>query len=188
MGSYIHFDESEFISFANSIHMDVIYRSINTKERIKELLQIGADGIITDRCDYGARALVELGLKSEKDLEKQISSIGYNVIEYDAESQSEEYVCATIICTLLQDADYNPSNLIYIFVALLISGIAFSFALFTSILICCCCSSKSKPKETKKDKANEKTKPSKTGKNTNSTRNDKDNSQSSESLRKRKKN
>lgn len=52
---------SEFIEAAHSKGIAVHYWTINDKEAMKQLIQIGADGIITDSPDMMQEALEELG-------------------------------------------------------------------------------------------------------------------------------
>jgi glycerophosphoryl diester phosphodiesterase len=57
----LNLDSDTIISVAHKNNVAIHYWTINDKEEMKELIQKGADGIITDRPDLMKEALAELG-------------------------------------------------------------------------------------------------------------------------------
>lgn len=61
IGLTIHFDTKRFIRSAHRRNMAVQYWTINDKEEMKKLIEIGADGLMTDRPDLMKELLSEMG-------------------------------------------------------------------------------------------------------------------------------
>ena len=58
-----HFDTTKFIDHAHSMNQQVHFWTINDADEMRRLLQLGADGIMTDRPDLGMEVFEELGYK-----------------------------------------------------------------------------------------------------------------------------
>jgi len=56
-----HFDTAKFIDHAHQLNQQVHFWTINDPEEMKRLLQLGADGIITDRPDIGLEVFTNMG-------------------------------------------------------------------------------------------------------------------------------
>lgn len=56
-------DSARFIANAHKLNQQVQYWTINDPQEMHRLLQLGADGIITDRPDLGLKVFQELGYK-----------------------------------------------------------------------------------------------------------------------------
>ena len=61
--SFAHFDTPEFIGHAHNMNQQVHFWTINDADEMRRLLQLGADGIMTDRPDIGIQIFEELGYK-----------------------------------------------------------------------------------------------------------------------------
>jgi len=61
--SFAHFDTTAFIGDAHNMNQQVHFWTINDADEMRRLLQLGADGIMTDRPDLGMEVFKELGYK-----------------------------------------------------------------------------------------------------------------------------
>ena len=57
------FDNAQFIDHAHRMNQQVHYWTINDADEMRRLLEIGADGIMTDRPDLGMQVFAEMGYK-----------------------------------------------------------------------------------------------------------------------------
>ncbi len=58
-----HFDRRQFIDSAHKMNQQVHFWTINDEEEMRHLLELGADGIMTDRPDLGMQVFAEMGYK-----------------------------------------------------------------------------------------------------------------------------
>ncbi len=58
-----HFDTRQFIDSAHGMNQQVHFWTINDADEMRRLLELGADGIMTDRPDLGMQVFAELGYK-----------------------------------------------------------------------------------------------------------------------------
>jgi glycerophosphoryl diester phosphodiesterase len=61
--SIAHFDTTQFIDHAHRMNQQVHFWTINDADEMRRLLELGADGIMTDRPDIGMQVFKELGYK-----------------------------------------------------------------------------------------------------------------------------
>eukprot|EP01080_Neovahlkampfia_damariscottae_P012433 gene12433-6185_t len=85
----------------------VHYWVINDKETMKEVLELGADGLITDRTDLAMEVWVELGLKKSKKPTKEFYLPTENFIE--------SYTCTIFLCRLIENFKEIVLSLILLF-------------------------------------------------------------------------
>jgi glycerophosphoryl diester phosphodiesterase len=95
-GGLINLKTSKIIQDLHSKGKSIHYWVINDKETMREVLKLGADGIITDRIDLAIEVWEELGIRKAK---KNFTKEFY----LPTESFVEIYTCTTYLCRMIEN-------------------------------------------------------------------------------------
>lgn len=103
VSSGLQLDEIKYVNAAHKLGQKIMYWVINNKEHMKRLIDLGADGIVTDRPDIVYNLLYKLGLVKEDKFslidKKYINSVeGFFVPD---ESPYEIHTCVSLICKVI---------------------------------------------------------------------------------------
>ena len=94
-GGSINLKSKKIIEDLHKNGRKVHYWVINDKKTMKEVLLLGADGLITDRTDLAMEVWEELGLKKRKKTTKEFYLPIDNFVEI--------YTCTTFLCILIEN-------------------------------------------------------------------------------------